>query len=283
MNSSLVNPSVSVDCVVFGFDGRSLKVLLVERSNIAADRTPDHKPDSQSDSRAAAVTADHAAVTRKAADKAAEPDTTGSADSKLPGSMIRQDEEIESAAYRVLAVMTGLSNVYLKQLSVFSDPKRVEGSELRWICDYYGIETDRVVTVAFYSLIKLDERIVSHTRRKGARWVDAHEVKRLAMDHKQILMKALLVLEREVEQIDAVVALLPRRFTIRQLQNLYEAVLGVELDNRNFRKKILQSGYIVPTEEREAGVAHKPALYYRFNSNACHRESKAGKRLRFVC
>ena len=231
-----MNQSLSVDCAVFGFNGKSLKVLLIERRYYAPDTRLDKL--------------------------------------KLPGAMILDNETLPQAAYRVLEEATGLRDVYLKQMDIFSDPNRVSGEELEWINRYHGIRTERVV--------KLDTRTVAYTTAKGAQWVDVDSIQRLAMDHKQILSAALAVLCREMLQSPVAFELLPRKFTIRALQNLYSAVLGIEIDNRNFRKKILASGFLTPTAEREQGVAHKPAQYYTFNKNAYKKALKAKLKLGFI-
>ncbi|WP_418990705.1 NUDIX hydrolase [Alistipes sp.] len=239
-----MNQSLSVDCAVFGFDGRSLKVLLIERRYVVPDTHLDPL--------------------------------------KLPGAMILENETLPDAAYRVLEEATGLRDVYLKQMEIFSDPRRVWGEELEWINRYHNIRTERVVTVGYYALVKLDARTIAYTTAKGAQWVEVESIQRLAMDHKQILSTALRVLCREMLQSPVAFELLPRKFTIRQLQDLYAAVLGIEIDNRNFRKKILSSGFLTPTAEREQGVAHKPAQYYTFNKNAYKRALKEKLRLGFI-
>ena len=147
-----MNQSLSVDCAVFGFNGKSLKVLLIERRYYAPDTRLDKL--------------------------------------KLPGAMILDNETLPQAAYRVLEEATGLRDVYLKQMDIFSDPNRVSGEELEWINRYHGIRTERVVTVGYYALVKLDTRTVAYTTAKGAQWVDVDSIQRLAMDHKQILSVA---------------------------------------------------------------------------------------------
>lgn len=239
-----MNQSLSVDCAVFGFNGEALKVLLIERRY--------YKPDTRLDPL------------------------------KLPGAMILENETLPEAAYRVLEEATGLKDVYLKQMEIFSDPRRVSGEELEWINRYHGIRTERVVTVGYYALVKLDARTIAYTTAKGAQWVDVESIQRLAMDHKQILTSALAVLCREMLQSPVAFELLPRRFTIRQLQTLYSAVLGIEIDNRNFRKKLLSSGFVTPTAEKEQGVAHKPARYYTFNKHAYQKALKEKLRLGFI-
>lgn len=239
-----LNQSLSVDCVVFGFDGKALKVLLIERRYYREDPTLDRL--------------------------------------KLPGAMILENETLPEAAYRVLEEATGLRNVYLKQMEIFSDPNRVSGEELKWINQYHGIHSERVVTVGYYALVKLDHRTIAYTTAKGAQWVEVDSIQRLAMDHKQILTSALSYLCRDMLQSPVAFELLPKKFTIRALQNLYSAVLGIEIDNRNFRKKILASGFLTPTAEREQGVAHKPAQYYTFNRNAYKKAVKEKLKLGFI-
>ena len=238
------NQSLSVDCAVFGFDGRSLKVLLIERR--------DYNPETHLDRM------------------------------KLPGAMIQENETLPRAASRVLAEATGLREIYLKQMEIFSDPGRVTGEELEWINRYHGIHTERVVAVGYYALVKLDRRMIAYTAEKRAQWVEVESIQHLAMDHKQILSTALGHLCREMLQSPVAFELLPRKFTIRQLQNLYAAVLGIEIDNRNFRKKILGSGFLIPTDEREKGVSHKPARYYTFDKTAYKRALKEKLRLGFI-
>ena len=237
------NQSLSVDCAVFGFDGETLKALLIERP-------VDHSLDRL----------------------------------KLPGSMILENETLPEAAYRVLEEATGLRkrDLYLKQMEIFSDPNRVSGDELEWINRRHGIRTVRVVTVGFYALLKLDHRTIDYTSSKGARWMAVDAIQRLAMDHKEILSTALGHLCREMQQSPVAFELLPKKFTIRALQRLFEAALGIEIDNRNFRKKMLSSGFLHPTGEKEQGVPHKPAEYYIFDRQAYRRAVKDKLRMNWV-
>lgn len=214
--------SVSVDCVLFGFDGSALKCLLVERSpNIY----------------------------------------------KLPGSLIYENEDIPSAAYRILVEMTGVNKIFLKEFSVFSAPNRLNQAELLWINEHYKVNTTRVVTVAYYALVKLDSRIRSNTKYKNIIWRDVEQINKLAMDHKTILTEALSVLTNDLLYTSIAFELLPPKFTIKALKDLYEIILGIEIDDRNFRKKLKESEYLVPTGEREQNVAHKPAEYYIFDKH----------------
>lgn len=239
MNSVQTNSAISVDCVIFGFDGADLKVLLVRR------RTYDPLYHDM--------------------------------ELKLPGAMIRENETLPQAASRVLEASTGLKGIYLKQTSIFSDPYRVDEEELRWICNYHGIDTDRVVTVGYYALVKLDRGMLSYTTAQGAEWKNVDDVKNLIMDHMDILSDALTVLQKEILLSSIAFHLLPKKFTVRQLQNLLEAVFGVEIDNRNFRKKLFSSGILIETDEMEKHVNHKPARLYMLNKTAFAAKEKARK------
>ncbi len=238
------NSAISVDCVVFGFDGKNLKVLLIKRRYPVEDLSPD--------------------------------------DLKLPGAMIQENETLPDAASRVLEETTGLRDIFLKQTSIFSSPDRIQDKELEWICQFQKIRTRRIVTVAYYALVKLNQGIINFTMRKGAKWVDVDLINHLIMDHMDILADALSVLQKEMMHSPIAFELLPKKFTIRQLQNLFGAVLGVSIDNRNFRKKIFSSGLLLPTGEKEKNVSHKPALYYTFNKSAFKKALKERNRLGFI-
>lgn len=235
------NHSLSVDCVIFGYDNEGLKILLVEQ-------------------------------------RQTELNDLGEKPLKLPGSMILEDETLPEAARRVLLERTGLEQVYLKQTEIFSDPKRVMGKELEWIAKFHNVTTRRVVTVGYYALVQITPKIMKHTKSKGARWHNYDTIPRLVMDHMAIVKHTLSVLRTDFEHSPIAFELLPKRFTIRELQNLYSAVMGIELDNRNFRKKVLGGDIIKATGDREKGVAHKPAEYFTFNASAYRKRTKHGLR-----
>ena len=173
------NSAISVDCAIFGFDGVNIKVLLVRR------RTADPLYHDK--------------------------------ELKLPGAMIRENETLPEAASRVLEGSTGLKGLYLKQTSIFSDPKRVDESELAWIGQYHGIHTVRVVTVGYYALVKLDQGMINYTRRQGAVWVNVDDIHHLIMDHMDILSDALTVLQKEILLSPIAFKLLPKKFTVRHV------------------------------------------------------------------
>jgi len=239
--SSIINPSISVDCVVFGFDGTELKVLLVDFVKDPEKLDPSqNKPER-----------------------------------KLPGSLIQEKEDLSSAAQRTLSEMTGLNDIFLRQLYVFSDPLRVSKPEdLNWIEKTYGVKVSRIVTVAYFALVKINKSVLQHTIEGVARWHSVLNIKQLAFDHKSILLKALEALSQQLLNEPIAFELLPKRFTIRQLQNLYEAILGIEIDNRNFRKKVLNFPCIRLLDEKEKGVAHKPARLYKFDKPMYEKDIK---------
>jgi 8-oxo-dGTP diphosphatase len=239
------NQAISVDCTVFGFDGNVLRVLLMHRRRML-------------------------------------PTGVETEDLKLPGSLISDAEDLSSAANRVTRELVGARNVYLKQMEVFSNPQRVQGQELTWINTYYGVALSRVLTVAFFALVKLDDKLMRYTRRKGGEWVELGSVRRLALDHNKILVTAIDYLMKVFQQEPIAFEFLPRKFTIKQLQKLYETVFDIEIDNRNFRKKILSLEYVLPAGECEERVAHKPAQYYTFDKKVYKRENKKIFKLNFV-
>jgi len=226
-----LNPHISVDCVIFGFDGENLKVLLIKRTI----RNTDNKD---------GFTADY----------------------KLPGDFITDEEDLETAASRVLLELTGLTNIFLKQLWVFGSPNRIQKEiDFNWLRETTGLPIERVVTVAYYSLIKIGESQQELVHKSNAFWVKLDDITSLAFDHFEILQRALKSLRKRLQNEPIGFELLPHTFTIRQLQNLYEIILGRKLDNRNFRKKILKAEYLVPTNDKETEVAHKPARLFMFD------------------
>lgn len=170
----------------------------------------------------------------------------------LPGGFVRMEESIDEAARRELAEETGLTGVFLEQLYTFGEVRR----------DPRG----RTVSVAYFSLVKLGEqKVQAATDAQAAQWFSASQTPALAFDHGRILETALVRLRNKVRYVPIGFELLPRRFTLTQLQHLYEAILGRELDKRNFRKKALALGVVEATKEYEQGVSHRAARLYRFD------------------
>ncbi|MBC8111793.1 MAG: NUDIX hydrolase [Verrucomicrobia bacterium] len=210
-------PSVTVDCILFGFDESELKILLIQRGN------DPHK----------GLWA-------------------------LPGGFldIDTDPSLEFAAYRELQEETGLTDVFMEQLFTFGDIGR----------DPRG----RTVSVGYFALLKLADyqRIQAGTDADNVKWFSLSEVPAdLAFDHEKIVAMAIERLKGKVRYQPIGFELLPAKFTLSELQHLYEAVLGIPLDKRNFRKKILKMNLLVSLEEKQSGVAHRAAQLYSFDKN----------------
>jgi 8-oxo-dGTP diphosphatase len=170
----------------------------------------------------------------------------------LPGGFVEVHETADQAALRELEEETGVRDVYLEQLYTFSrvdrDPR------------------ERVVSVAYYALVKLNEHAVrAATDANDAAWFSVEEATNLAFDHDEIVGMARERLRGKVRYQPIGFELLPERFTLTQLQRLYEIVLDTDLDKRNFRKKILAMDLLRPLNEVERGVSHRAARLYRFD------------------
>lgn len=229
LNMSKIN--VSVDCVVFGFDdeARKLKVLLIEKKV---------NPYLSSDEKMQTA---------------------------LPGDLIRTEEDIDESARRVLNSLTNLSDIYLRQFKTFGDPKRVQSSkDQEWLNNFRKEPNERVITIGYVSLVRMEDYspVASYFADKVI-WADINDIPFLAFDHNQIVNDAFDFLKSEIDQ-ELTSELLPKKFTLSQLQELYEIVLNQKLDKRNFRKKMISKGQLEETDEKQTGVSHKPAKLYTF-------------------
>lgn len=199
--------TLSVDCVIFGFQEKELKVLLI-RSDIDEYKNK----------------------------------------WTLLGDLVKEDESLDKAAYRVLKLRTGLSNLYLEQVHTFGNLGRHPAG--------------RVVTIAYYSLVNIAQcNLTKHAHE--LHWHSVKNISQMAFDHKRIFDTCLKRLQEAILERHVGFNLLPSRFSLRQLQNVYEAVLGVELDRRNFRKKIMALDLIEDTGEIESDVPRRPGKLYR--------------------
>lgn len=170
----------------------------------------------------------------------------------LPGDLVYPEEDLDAAAGRVLEQLTGLKNVYLEQVHTFGSVDRHPKG--------------RVITIAYYSLIKISDYTVTPASfAQKARWVSISQVGELAFDHNIILDTCYQALKRRVRTRPVGFELLPPKFTLTELQHLYEAILESSLDKRNFRKKILQMDFVEDAMVSQEGVAHRPARLYEFN------------------
>ena len=181
----------------------------------------------------------------------------------LPGGFVRLDESLEDSARRELREETGIANVYLEQLYTIGDIDRDP--------------RERVVTVAYYALVKLtDHQVQAATDARNAAWFAVDDVPALAFDHAKILEMAHERLRGKVRYQPIGFELLPTKFTLRQIQHLYEVVLDRPLDKRNFRKKILSMDILVELDEVETDVAHRAARLYKFDRRKYQRLTKQG-------
>ncbi|SDQ09523.1 ADP-ribose pyrophosphatase YjhB, NUDIX family [Chryseobacterium soldanellicola] len=229
MNQDFIHTYVSVDCVVFGFDhDNRLNILLVHRS---IDDVP--------------------------ADK----------QRKLPGSLIFSNEDVDDAAHRVLHELTGIKKMVLKQFKCFADPLRASNqSDIKWMGTEYMHNIDRIITVAYLSLCKIDQKINS-TKYETVDWHPIDQVPALPFDHNKIINESLTEIRRWIEtDFSIIFELLPKKFTIRQLYQLYSSLSEKRIDIKNFHKKISSFSYIIPLEEIETNVSHRAARYYRFDA-----------------
>ena len=172
----------------------------------------------------------------------------------LPGDLVYPDEDLDTAAGRVLEQLTGLRGVYLEQVKAFGAVDRHP--------------LGRVITIAYFSLIKVtDFTVTPASFAQSAQWHSVSQVGELAFDHNTILENCLRRLQRKVRNAPVGFELLPPKFTLTELQQLYESVLNLPkgLDKRNFRKKILSMNVLVECEETQEGVAHRPAKLYQFD------------------
>ena len=219
------HPSVATDCVIFGFDGGKLKVLLVERG--------------------------------------LEPYKGRWA---FPGGFVKMDESCEEGALRELEEETALKGTYVQQFHTYSDPNRDP--------------RERVITVAFFALVRIQEVEAGDDANK-AQWFAIDEVPQLAFDHDVILRDALKRLRERIHFQPIGFELLPEKFTMRQLQNLYEAILDVHFDRGNFSKKMLHFNILTPLEETVRPTPKREARLYRFNKESYDDLKQKGFKLEF--
>ena len=223
-----LNPNNSVDCVIFGFDFEQIKVLLIDRGQNLGN---------SKNQRA------------------------------LPGNLIYEDENLDQAAYRDLEELTGINDIYLEQVGAFGNPNRIsKESDLEWLKSIRDQPNARVITAAYYSLVKIDDFIPKpHSFAKKAEWISITEINELAFDHFEILQVAKEKLKQKIKIQPIGFNLLPEKFTLSQLHKLYECILEKPLDKRNFRRKIQKLNILTNLKEKQRGVPHKPSQLYKFN------------------
>ncbi len=217
---SINRVALSVDCVIFGFDENTLKVLLI-RSDLKKYKGM----------------------------------------WTLLGDLVKPDEDLDNAAYRVLKQRTGLGDVFLEQVKTFGEVSRHPAG--------------RVVTVAYCSLINVQ----NHRLKKMDNELHWHSVeslkdKEMGFDHESIYLTCYQWLQKRVQEHPLGFNLLPKKFSLRELQNLYEAILNKKLDRRNFRKKFFSMDFLVDVGEEEQNVPHRPGRLYRFDFEKYEKKKK---------
>ncbi len=231
---------ISVDCTIFGFHEQTLKVLLLKQKHI---------------------------------NKWA-----------LPGGFIFKDETIDQAAVRVLQDRTGVSNIFLQQFNAFGNPSRSDASVHQARYQEFGIKVpkenwlmQRFITIGYYALIDFTEvKLGAVSLEEGCEWVDITKLSNLMMDHQMIILKALETLRTQLAYLPIGRNLLPKKFTMPELQKLYETILDQKLDRRNFQRKMIGFGILNKLTETRKGGAHKAPFLYTFNDKKYQKALKEG-------
>mgnify|MGYP002515384003 FL=1 len=171
----------------------------------------------------------------------------------LYGGFVENSESIDEAAHRVLFLLTGLRNLYMRQVGAFGRVDRDPG--------------ERVISIAYYALINVNDYDESLQRKHGVEWVNINDIPNLYSDHKLMVQKARKMMQEKISREPISFNLLPSLFTLTQLQRLYEAVNGEEVDKRNFRKRIKEMDFIEKTSLIDKTGSKRGAYLYRFNKN----------------
>ena len=177
----------------------------------------------------------------------------------LLGDLVFPNEDLDAAAYRILKQRTGLSDVYLEQVHTFGKVDRHPAG--------------RVVTVTYCSLINVQHHKLNILDNE-LHWHDIKKVTDLAFDHQEIFDKCIQQLQKRVQEHPLGFNLLPKKFSLRELQNLYEAILDIKMDRRNFRKKFFSMDFLVDLKEMEQNVPHRPGKLYKFNYEKYEKRKK---------
>lgn len=177
----------------------------------------------------------------------------------LLGDLVDPREDLNASAYRILKQRTGLNDLYLEQVGTFGELNRHPAG--------------RVVTVAYYSLINIQHHKLKILDNE-LHWHDVHDISEMAFDHKQIFDAAFQQLQRRIQEHPLAFSLLPKKFSLRELQNVYEAILNTKMDRRNFRKKFFAMDFLIDINEMEQNVPHRPGKLYKFNYDKYEKKKK---------
>ena len=247
----MILKNISVDCVIFGFKNDKLNVLLWQAEPELIEKFLTKKEEYEQ--------------TKEIFEK--NPALASDRFWGLLGTHLPTEEDLDLYAKKILQVTTGLNDVYLKQVHTFGALNRVPHL--------------RVLTITYCALINPDYHDLKLSPlAKSVKWFDIEKLPEVIFDVKEIIQKALRNLREEVQYHPVGFHLLPDKFTLTQLQTLYEVILGKKLDTRNFRKKILNMGLLVDTNEKQKNVAHRAAKLYSFDVDIYNRLKEEGLNFR---
>ena len=218
---------VSVDCIILGFKGNAIHVLIIKRKfdPLKGERS-------------------------------------------LMGGFVRQDESVNDTVARVVYEYTGIENVYWEQVGAYGNVDR----------DIAG----RVISIVYYALIDMELFDETLMRKYDAEWVNINQVGDLILDHNQFLTDTLRLMRHRTATRPVGFNLLPEKFTLPQLQSLYEAIYQTSLDKRNFRKKIFEMDILEKLDEKDKNASKRGAYYYRFNKEKYDRRLEDGAVFSFI-
>lgn len=247
----MILKNISLDCVIFGFQNNKINVLLwqAEPGLIEKFLTSEQEYEESREifERPPALKSDK---------------FWG-----LIGTHLPADEDLDTYAKKILSVATGLKDIFLKQFQTFGNKNRVP---------HY-----RVLTVAYYAIINPEyHNMELSSIAKSVKWFEIDKLPDLIFDSKEIILKALKKLRAEVQYHPVGFHMLPEKFTLTELQTLYEVILDKKLDTRNFRKKIQNMGLLVDTNEKQTNVAHRAAKLYKFDVNIYNQLKEEGLNFR---
>jgi len=225
-------PNLSVDCVVFGYDTKTkaLNVLLMKRyleSETGSNILVD--------------------------------------DYVLTGYHVCKNETLDNTATRVLKELTGLTNLYKKQFKAFGDPDRLTSEkDLIWIKKENF--NSRTITIAYYFLLDTEDVDLKNNAYQE-KWFPINDLPEIGFDHKKIVLEAYDDLKIKCLSEPVIFELLPDKFTINEVHEVYQSILGIQIDNRNFRRKVINKKYIIALDEKKIGTSKKPAQLYMFSKD----------------
>lgn len=236
-----IQSGLSVDCVIFGFHGNELKILILKLKNL-----------------------------RKWA---------------LPGGFVRKNKDVDQEAHEVLKIRTGLDNIFLRQFFLFGNMDRnIKGHAAQLVKnnvideDLKDFFNQRFITVGYYALVEYSmvQKPTPDFISETCKWCSINEIPDMILDHRHIIEKAHETLKNELNNQPIGLNLLPKQFTMPEIQALYETVLEKKLDRRNFRRKMLKYNILITTDEKRKGVHHRAPLLYEFDLEKYHRANLAG-------